>query len=255
MTGGTEDDILEVRRQELQSFVDRVNLHPVLSASNIWKLFISETNDKRWTADKKKVEKEGQLKLGILSQILLKPLTEDSEQSINVDIETFSNDIQKFDSALELLRSVIQHQMTKTRAARVKELRTLGKALVQVGFAAREKNFVRIGMCYDELSNLWLSQFSKEWEPFHRVLVEYKVLVSKWSNCLETLKDVESKNETDEKDRLMRYKAALTSERNHFKQELEKDFRKIGQTFVLEQIKFYRQLADRLEKQYSDCWP
>ena len=46
MAGGKEDDVLEVRRQELQSFVDRVNLHPVLSFSNIWKLFISETNDK-----------------------------------------------------------------------------------------------------------------------------------------------------------------------------------------------------------------
>ena len=58
MTGGTEDDILEVRRQELQSFVDRVNLHPVLSASNIWKLFISETNDK--------VRQEGEARITIL---------------------------------------------------------------------------------------------------------------------------------------------------------------------------------------------
>ena len=28
---GTEDDIMELRRQELQSFVNRVTLHPVLS--------------------------------------------------------------------------------------------------------------------------------------------------------------------------------------------------------------------------------
>ena len=71
---------------------------------------------------------------------------------------------------------------------------------------------------------------------------------------IENLQDIESK-ETEDKDRLLRYKAALTSEKNHFHQELNKDFRKIGQSFILEQIKFYRQLADRLETLYSDCWP
>ena len=61
--------------------------------------------------------------------------------------------------------------------ARVKEFRSFGKALVQVGFAAREEKpiFVKIGMCFDEISNLWESQSSKDWEPFHRILYEYKV--------------------------------------------------------------------------------
>ena len=86
-------------------------------------------------------------------------------------------------------------------------MRTFGKALVQVGFAAREEKpvFVKMGMCFDELSNLWEVQTSKDWEPFHRVLYEYKVaiypssllhnidfkgpsylqvLVSNWNHCL-----------------------------------------------------------------------
>ena len=71
----------------------------------------------------------------------------------------------------------------------------------------------------------------------------------------EIFQDVHSKTEPEEKTRLSSYKAALTSEKNYFQQELNKDFRKIGQTFLLEQIKFYRQLADRLETLYNDCWP
>ena len=70
-------------------------------------------------------------------------------------------------------------------------------------------------------------------------------------------KEVESRTEEKEQEqsRLAVYKAALASEKNYFKHELNKDFRNIGQTFLWEQIQFYRQLADRLETLYNDCWP
>ena len=70
-------------------------------------------------------------------------------------------------------------------------------------------------------------------------------------------KEVESRTEEKEEEhsRLSVYKAALASEKNYFKQELNKDFRNIGQTFLWEQIRFHRQLADRLETLYNDCWP
>ena len=62
---------------------------------------------------------------------------------------------------------------------------------------------------------------------------------------------MESKNEEKEQSRLSVYKAALASEKNYFKKELNKDFRNVGQTFLWEQIQFYRQLADRLETLYN----
>merc|ERR1719219_3077539 len=124
------------------------------------------------------------------------------------------------DSTLKLLKTVIHNQITKSNTARVKEFRSFGKGLVQVGFAAREEKpiFVKIGMCFDELSNLWEAQSSKDWEPFHRVLYEYKVLVSNWNNCLEIFKEVESRAEEKEQSRLSVYKAALASEKKYFKQ-------------------------------------
>ena len=68
---------------------------------------------------------------------------------------------------------------------------------------------------------------------------------------LAIFKEVESKNEEKEQSRLSVYKAALASEKNYFKKELNKDFRNVGQTFLWEQIQFYRQLADRLETLYN----
>ena len=68
---------------------------------------------------------------------------------------------------------------------------------------------------------------------------------------LETFKEVESRTEEKDQNRICIYKAALASEKNYFKQELNKDFRNIGQTFLWEQIQFYRQLADRLETLYD----
>ena len=44
--GDLEDELIEKRRVGFQKFVCRICRHPVLSTSEAWKLFITETNDK-----------------------------------------------------------------------------------------------------------------------------------------------------------------------------------------------------------------
>lgn len=43
---------------QLQSFVDRVCRHPILSQSDVWKHFITCTDEKRWKTGKRKAEKD-----------------------------------------------------------------------------------------------------------------------------------------------------------------------------------------------------
>lgn len=44
--GDLEDELIEKRRLGFQKFASRICRHPVLSNSDAWKLFITETNDK-----------------------------------------------------------------------------------------------------------------------------------------------------------------------------------------------------------------
>ena len=43
---------------QLQSFVNRICRHPVLSQSEVWNHFLTCTDDKRWKTGKRKAEKD-----------------------------------------------------------------------------------------------------------------------------------------------------------------------------------------------------
>ena len=50
--GDLEDELIEKRRIGFQKFASRICRHPVLSNSEAWKLFLTETNDKVWYSKK-----------------------------------------------------------------------------------------------------------------------------------------------------------------------------------------------------------
>ena len=56
--GRYEEDFIEHRMNQLQSFVDRVCRHPVLSQSEVWQHFLTCTDDRRWKNGKRKAEKD-----------------------------------------------------------------------------------------------------------------------------------------------------------------------------------------------------
>ena len=56
--GRYEDEFIEHRMNQLQSFVNRICTHPILSQSEVWQHFLSCTDDKRWKTGKRKAEKD-----------------------------------------------------------------------------------------------------------------------------------------------------------------------------------------------------
>merc|ERR1712098_495637 len=56
--GRYEDEFIEHRMNQLQSFVNRMCRHPVLSKSEVWSHFLSCTDEKRWKSGKRKAEKD-----------------------------------------------------------------------------------------------------------------------------------------------------------------------------------------------------
>jgi sorting nexin-9/18/33 len=58
IAGRYEEQFIERRRLQLQSFVQRVCEHPVLSCSDVWIHFLTCTDAKRWKVGKRKAEKD-----------------------------------------------------------------------------------------------------------------------------------------------------------------------------------------------------
>lgn len=57
-SGRYEEEFIEHRMNQLQSFVDRTCRHPILGQSDVFQHFLTCTDDKRWKNGKRKAEKD-----------------------------------------------------------------------------------------------------------------------------------------------------------------------------------------------------
>lgn len=269
VTGRFEEDLIEHRRIELQSFVDRICRHPVLCNSEVWKHFITQTDDKRWTQGKRKAESDNLVGISFLTTIQAPSILSETEASIDQSISEFGKQIVKMDSAVKNMSAVANDQVMKYRTVFKKDFQDIGKAFSSLSSAAGESApcLENIGACYEELATQWEEQATKDWEPMQHLMHDYKGLVGSWQGILglynsmsEKQKEITKADGNDkEKDcavaRFNTYRIGAKAEQNFFKQELGVDMTHSSQVFLVEQINFHRKMAERLERLYHECWP
>eukprot|EP00092_Neocalanus_flemingeri_P021416 GFUD01023219.1.p1 GENE.GFUD01023219.1~~GFUD01023219.1.p1 ORF type:complete len:563 (-),score=160.59 GFUD01023219.1:67-1755(-) len=269
VTGRFEEDLIEHRRIELQSFVDRICRHPVLANSEVWRHFLTQTDDKKWTQGKRKAESDTLVGISFLTTIQAPSILSETETAIDENIGQFSKDIVKMDSALKNMNTVANDQIIKYRTVFKKDCQDIGKAFSQLGSAVGENApcLNSIGACYEEMSSSWDEQVTKDWEPVQHLMHDYKGLVGGWQGILGLYGSMSEKQreimkaEGNEKEkdcavaRVNTYRIGVQAEQNFFKQELGVDMTHTSQVFLAEQINFHRKMADKLEKLYHDCWP
>jgi len=269
VTGRFEEDLIEHRRIELQSFVDRICRHPVLANSEVWRHFLTQTDDKKWTQGKRKAESDSLVGISFLTTIQAPSILSETEHAIDKNISEFGKEIVKMDSAVKNMNIIANDQITKYRTVYKKDCQDIGKAFSQLGSAVGENApcLTSIGACYEDLSSVWEEQVTKDWEPVQHMMHDYKGLVGSWQGILglygsmgEKQKEImRSEGNEKEKDcavaRVNTYRIGAQAEQNFFKQEMAVDMTHTSQLFLVEQIKFHRMMADKLEKLYYDCWP
>ena len=167
VTGRFEEDLIEHRRIQLQSFADRICQHPVLSTSEVWKHFLSETDDKKWTQGKRKVEGDTNVGVSLLTTIQAPAINEETEKELDDKIVTFSKDITKMESAVKNMKTIANEQINRYRNVHNKDCKEIGKAFAQLGVAMQEEApcMSNIGACYQEMSDMWDKQVSKDGSP------------------------------------------------------------------------------------------
>jgi len=188
VAGRFDEALIEHRRVELQSFVDRICRHPVLANSEVWKHFITTTDERKWTAGKRKAEADPLVGVNFLTTLQAPSILPDTEQAIDEKIFQFGREIVKTDAAVKVLADVAETEVARYKSSK-KDCQDIGKAWAGLGAALgpgipQQSSLIQLGACYEEISGMYDKQAEKDWLPIEHLMHDYKGLVDSWQDIL-----------------------------------------------------------------------
>jgi len=279
--GRYEEDFIEHRMNQLQSFVDRVCRHPVLSQSEVWQHFLTCTDDRRWKTGKRKAEKDP-LVGGSCFMAIRTPEKPMDNGIIDHEIEVFTKFSLSLDSAVKNMHKTAAEQTQRCQNHFKREYQTVGKAFNQLGLALQQDGnylnpnltnaIVCTGETYEEIAKMVDDQPRNDWEPLGDMMHDYRGMLAGWPSVLQIHAGALSKKKEFEKmsqegkagqaevqeiaNRTDTLSYALLAEINTFHNQRVKDMKTAHQHFLQEQITFYQKMVEKLQdslRMYDSC--
>jgi len=267
VTGRFDEDLIEHRRIEIQSFADRICRHPILAHSEVWMFFITETDEKKWTRGKRAAENDSLVGTAFLTTIQAPAILSETEILVDDKTVRFGKDVARLDGAVKNMYKTADDQIVRFRSTLKKDYQDIGKSFNQIGAVLGDKApcLAKIGDCYDGLSEVMEKQVMKDWEPVQHLMHDYRGLTGGWQTILgffngvkEKQKEIEQQGGEKERDsavaRVNTYRVGVGAEQNFFQQELALDINHTSQAFLAEQIAFHNLMSERLTSLYHSCW-
>jgi len=279
--GRYEEEFIERRSNQLQSFVDRVCAHPVLSTSEVWMHFLTCTDDRRWKDGKRTAEKDP-LVGGSLFMTIKTPDKPVYDEFLDRQLDIFNRFVARFDKAVKNLFDVCKEQTYRNQNAAKKEFLTVGKAFSTLGSAMEQdgidKNTILnnavncTGEAYEEIAKLTEDQPKHDWEIMGDMMHDYRGLLGGWPPILQVHAGAVGKRK--ECDRLesegklnrselseIRTRTDVLSysvlaEIGAFHQTRATDVKRVSQAFLREQIAYYQKVTEKLQdalREFDSC--
>lgn len=273
--GRYEEEFIEHRMNQLQSFVDRMCRHPVLAQSEVWNHFLACTDEKRWKSGKRKAEKDPLVGGAYYSAVTVpdKPL---DQEMVEREVQVFTNFTGQFDTAVKNLAKMAADQTTKCQNHYKREFQMIGKSFSQLGQAMEgdggtynpglNNAVISTGECYEEIGRLYEEQPRLDWEHLADMMHDYKGLLAGWPQVLHIHSGAMGKRrEADEdssaaglgtRQRANTVSYTLLAEVNTFHEQRVRDVKSSHQVFLQEQIKFYQKITEKLQetlRMYDQC--
>uniref|UniRef100_A0A8D8WFW6 Sorting nexin-33 n=2 Tax=Cacopsylla melanoneura TaxID=428564 RepID=A0A8D8WFW6_9HEMI len=274
ISGRYEEQFIEHRKNQLQSFVDYVCRHPVLSQSPVWTHFITCTDEKRWKQGKRTAEKDNLLGPNLFFAIDT-PERSISHFNLEQETESCSRFIHGVDSAVKIMVAVVADQTKKCQSLYKREYQKIGQVIYALGQAIGMEEQTGIdrsqlrdalkktGDTYNELGKLFEEQPKLDWEPLGDVLHIYKGIITSMPDILTMHKDILNKKREYERmttenkmdanhlqevlKRTDTVSYALLGEINHFHTEQVSQLNAAMKSFLTEQIGFYQKFVGQLQ--------
>jgi len=273
--GRYEEEFIEHRMNQLQSFVDRMCRHPVLAQSEVWNHFLACTDEKRWKSGKRKAEKDPLVGGSYFSAVTVpdKPL---DQEFVDREVQIFTQFTAQFDGAVKNLAKMAADQTTKCQNHYKREFQLIGKSFIQLGQAmdgdggnynpGLNNAVISTGECYEEIGKLYEEQPRMDWEHLADMMHDYKGLLAGWPQVLHIHSGSQGKRREVDGDSSavsvgVRQRGdavtyTLLAEVNTFHEQRVKDIKSSHQVFLQEQIKFYQKITEKLQetlRMYDQC--
>nr|XP_018669023.1 sorting nexin-33 isoform X3 [Ciona intestinalis] len=273
ITGRYEDDFIEGRRVQLQTWLCRIALHPVISCSDVFGHFVTSKDDeKAWKQGKRKAEKDEAVGGGFFQAIN----TPDQKMDFTIaeqTLDTHSKFTRGMDEACKQLIIVGQDQAKKFPQVYKKDTQRLGQLFSTLGECFELDNrpvsaplteaIKHTGQVYEAVGELYGNQPTYDWNPlleglneYHGVLATFPAILGNQRNALDKLKEVrrlqlENKVTVDEMEdvatRTEKISYAVEAEVNHFQHYRVGDFVGYMKDFVQQQISFHQEIVKKLQ--------
>lgn len=276
ISGRYEEQFIERRRLQLQSFVQRVCDHPVLSRSDVWMHFLTCTDAKRWKTGKRKAEKDEVIGANIFSVINVPDKSLDSFQ-MESQTDAFGRFVQSFDAAVRLMQQnfaehVKRHQQPYKRDYQriAQSFKNLGNAMELDGLRETEpltRALSHTGDTYEKIATICEDQPRLDLEPMGDVLHDYRGLLASFPDIITVHRGAlqkrrelersasEGKTESSVVSRAQQrtdvVSYALSAEMTYFHQRRVRDYNSATKIFLQEQIAYYQKITELLQSTLS----
>ncbi|XP_042892135.1 sorting nexin-18-like isoform X2 [Penaeus japonicus] len=272
ISGRFEEDFIEYRMTMLQSWVERICRHPVLSQSEMFHHFITCPNDeKMWKAGKRRAENDKLVGANIF-QAIERPQKAMDIFQIDATLDGFSTFLSRLDESVRTAQSTCLDQARKYQLDFKREHDRVSHSFSKLGKAFESdpatdgsglsQALQDMSTAYEDIGTMYETQPKHDWDPLCNLLFEYRGLIYSFSSVNSLLKDVLAKRRNAEKDakegrleydqlpKIINHSDtvayAFEAELAHFQAVRTMDFNKAIASFLKGQINFYQKISDRL---------
>ncbi|CAB0010272.1 unnamed protein product [Nesidiocoris tenuis] len=271
LPGRYEEQFIEHRKNQLQTFVDCVCRHPVLSRSPVWEHFITCTDDKMWKIGKRKAEKDefvGDMNFHTIEA----PERIINNNTLEQEVSSCSRFVHNMDSAVKFLMDTSIDQTKKHMGHYKKEFQKIGQAFYAFGNAMQvdssgtngeslTRALKTVGDTYNDIGKMHEEQPKFDWEPLSDMLLVYKGILSSMPDILALHKKTQMKKKECEKlafeqkmtpaqlesvsRRTDIVSYALLAEINYFYTDNAAEVTKSLKNFLQQQVAFHRKVNNQ----------
>ncbi|KAH9497284.1 Sorting nexin-9 [Dermatophagoides farinae] len=275
ISGRYQDDFIENRRKQLQSWVERICRHPVLCQSTVWKHFITCKDEKQWKNGKRRAEKD-ELVGGMFFLTIQIPENATIDMNTDPKVEQFARFIGKLDESMKNTYNLSQEMIKRYQSFYKREFSkmssifsTLSEAFetcpTKDGTANRAliQAVNNTSETYETIGKLFEKEDCRGFVPLSNLMHEYRGILTAWPEIYQVYKGSINKKREHKKARdegrlddksLMGIEKradvvtyATIAEMNHFEQERINDLNKVMREFLTGQLKLYQEIVVNIE--------
>uniref|UniRef100_A0A914BYU7 PX domain-containing protein n=1 Tax=Acrobeloides nanus TaxID=290746 RepID=A0A914BYU7_9BILA len=271
VSGRYEEDLIEHRKCILQLWANKICRHPVLSHSEVWKHFMTCTDEKKWKIGKRQAEKDEYVGGNFFNCVTTPPQPVDLAKA-ETQIETFSKSMRSLDESVKTMFERVNESQKRMIGPYKSNWQKMAAAFMSLGqsFEADQttsstgvKNAIKesanvlhkIGSQHEENGK-------KEMEQLLDWLYVYKGICANVPDILNVHKSAFSKLRDNERlqaegklspaeadairQRVDVVTYAMLAEINHLNQERNDDFRQMLGSYFSQQAQFYTGIGQQL---------